>query len=204
MRWRSSSPHHQADSMRWLCLDPGDKRTGVAVSSPDGTFAIPVAVLEHARGGPAPKVIEELLSEHEADALLIGLPVSMDGSPSSQTNSALELAHRVATHFGTRPTMPPGIALPHIATVSPHHELQQSSHAKLLHLQLWDERLSSWDARRAMGVGNSERRARRGRKHSLDAHAATVILQSFLSTQRGEQPPRRDPNTDTWFKARRD
>lgn len=197
MRWRSSSQRPQTNSMRWLCLDPGDRRTGVAVSSPEGSFAIPVTVLEHERGGPAPEMIEELLSEHDADALLVGLPLSMDGSITAQTNSALALTYRIAAYFDSQPATPPGIDLPHPETGLRQRERRAARQGAPLRIQLWDERLSSWDARRAMEIGRAEKRAKRGRKPSLDAHAATVILQSFLSTRDGEPPPHRDSTTDT-------
>lgn len=183
--------------MRWLCLDPGDGRTGVAVSSPEGTFAIPVTVLEHERGGPAPEMIETLLSEHDADALLIGLPLSMDGSISAQTTSALALACRIADYFDTQLSTPPGIDLPAQDTSLRQRGVRATSQRAAPRIQLWDERLSSWDAKRAMEFGKSDGRGRRGRKPSLDAHAATVILQSFLSTRQGEPPPNRDSTTDT-------
>ncbi len=183
--------------MRWLCLDPGAKRTGVAISSPEETFAVPVTVLEHERGGPSAAQIEALLAEHDADGLLIGFPLSMNGSPSSQTTSALALAHRIAAQFNSTAVMPPGVDLPDSVCPVLEHDTHDSSRPTPLRIQLWDERLSSWDAQRAVNTGGKERRTRRGRKPALDAHAATVILQSYLSTRNRERGLQPDPGDDS-------
>ena len=52
---------------------------------------------------------------------------------------------------------------------------------------LWDERLSTWDAERLLPDESPRKKLQRRKRHSLDAHAATVILQSYLdSLPRGE------------------
>ena len=45
---------------------------------------------------------------------------------------------------------------------------------------LWDERLSSWEAERLVLPEASGRNRRPRARPALDAHAAAVILQSFL------------------------
>ncbi len=47
-------------------------------------------------------------------------------------------------------------------------------------LALWDERLTTEEARRVMGLSSG---GRSGRGHSVDAIAATLILQSYLDRQ---------------------
>jgi hypothetical protein len=54
-----------------------------------------------------------------------------------------------------------------------------------LRVVLWDERLSSWEASRLVeGDDAGRRRSRDGR--AIDAHAAAVILQSFLDSHERE------------------
>ena len=66
--------------MRVLALDLGTKRIGVAVSDRSGTIATPLTVLtrsgrtadDHAR-------IAVLVAEEEAELVVVGLPLSLDG-----------------------------------------------------------------------------------------------------------------------------
>jgi putative pre-16S rRNA nuclease len=67
--------------VRVLGLDLGSKRIGVAVSDRSGTIASPLTVLtrsgrvttDHAR-------IAALVAEEEAERVVVGLPISLDGS----------------------------------------------------------------------------------------------------------------------------
>ena len=181
--------------MRWICLDPGDKRTGVAISSPEGTFAIPVMVLEHDRRGASAARIEELLTEHGAGGLLIGLPLRMNGSHSTQTSAALSFAFRIAAHFGTVPEPPPGIDLSGIAHAYTERDACREHRRPVVRVQLWDERLSSWDAQRSVNSGAREGRTRRDRRPALDAHAATIILQSYLDASAAGASYQQDSST---------
>lgn len=52
---------------------------------------------------------------------------------------------------------------------------------------LWDESLSSHEARRLLRAAGKKRRARRAQEH---AAAAAVILQSYLDAHPPETPPR--------------
>ncbi|MGA1056981.1 MAG: Holliday junction resolvase RuvX [Phycisphaerales bacterium] len=66
--------------MRYLAVDLGGKRTGLAVGDDLTRIASPVDVLEIP---PGPRLVEAILraiAEHGPDALVIGLPLNMDGS----------------------------------------------------------------------------------------------------------------------------
>ena len=180
--------------MRWLCLDPGTKRTGVAISSPEGTFAVPLLVLEHDEAGPSVDRLALLLSEHRAEGLVIGLPLFMDGTSSTQTRAALELARRVAEHFHAVLEMPPDVSFPESGGCADSVPPASAMEVMRIRVLLWDERLSSWDAQRMVMGNGAPGRKRTGKKQALDAHAAAVILQSFLDSQAGA--PVRDGLSD--------
>jgi putative Holliday junction resolvase len=64
--------------MRFLCLDLGDKRTGVATGDDETGVVTPVGVLQVPRGE---RLIAEVLSAIEAhgpEAIVLGLPLNMD------------------------------------------------------------------------------------------------------------------------------
>ena len=62
-------------------MDLGGRRIGVAVSDADGRMASPVEVVERS-GSPAQdhRRLADLASEWEAEVLVVGLPLSLDGS----------------------------------------------------------------------------------------------------------------------------
>jgi putative Holliday junction resolvase len=62
-----------------LALDYGAVRTGVAVSDPSGTLARPLEVVEQASRPPGLARIAELVREHEAERIVVGLPVTLSG-----------------------------------------------------------------------------------------------------------------------------
>ena len=73
---------------RFLCLDIGDKRIGVAVSDPFNTYSLPVETYHRKNLKTDLAKIEWLVKEKGATALVCGLPVNFDGSPSIQTQKA--------------------------------------------------------------------------------------------------------------------
>ena len=66
--------------MRVLALDLGSKRIGVAVSDADGRVATPIATIERHRDRPRlHREIADLVAEWEAELLLLGLPLDLEG-----------------------------------------------------------------------------------------------------------------------------
>lgn len=66
--------------MRVLALDLGSKRIGVAVSDADGRVATPITVLERHRDRiRLHREIADLVTEWEADLVLVGLPIDLRG-----------------------------------------------------------------------------------------------------------------------------
>ncbi len=180
--------------MRWLCIDPGTRRTGVAISSPEGTFSVPLRVLEHGASGLDLDELSALVLEHGVEGLVVGLPLSMDGTSTAQTLLALLLAQRIAAHFHAILETPPGVTVPEIVECASLADgCASADRVRLVRVLLWDERLSSWEAHRAAAAGAAGGRKRAGKgRPPLDDHAAAVILQSFLEAN--SQKPQDGPN----------
>lgn len=136
---------------RWLGIDFGSRRIGLALGDPRGRIASPAGML-HASGN-ASRDADAILAraaELHADGLVLGLPLNMNGSEGPQARRTRDLADRLRE----RGPLP---------------------------VELWDERLSTFQADAlldASGVRPSRRRERR------DQLAALVILQSFLDARR--------------------
>ena len=65
--------------MRVLALDYGSARTGVAVSDPTGTVARPVEVVRRAASPAGLARIAELVTQLEAELVVVGLPLTLRG-----------------------------------------------------------------------------------------------------------------------------
>lgn len=84
--------------MRVLGLDLGSKRIGVAVSDRSGTIATPLTVLSRARSQRLDhEEIRRLVESEEAVAVVVGLPLNMDGSEGPAAAAARAEAARLAT-----------------------------------------------------------------------------------------------------------
>ncbi len=66
--------------MRYLAVDLGGKRTGLAVGDRSTLIATPLEVLEIPPGPRLIEAIRHTIAEHGPDAIVIGLPLNMDGS----------------------------------------------------------------------------------------------------------------------------
>lgn len=83
---------------RALGLDLGSKRIGVAVADRTGTIASPLHVLQ--RSGSVKRdhlAIAELVVEEEADIVVVGLPLNMNGSSGPAARAAIDEAAALAT-----------------------------------------------------------------------------------------------------------
>lgn len=66
--------------MRVLALDLGARRIGVAVSDGDGRVATPITTLQrHRDRSRLHREIRDLVREWEAELLLLGLPIDLEG-----------------------------------------------------------------------------------------------------------------------------
>jgi len=144
---------------RWLGIDYGTRRIGLALSDYGGRIASPAATIA-AFGGPSAdaRAILKWAHDNEARGIVVGLPLNMDGSEGAQAKLCKELANHLRSGGG-------------------------------LPVEVWDERLTSFQAEQMMAAT----RVKRGRRRRLqDALAAQVILQSFLDA-RCEKPPTPEP-----------
>lgn len=142
--------------MKAVGLDLGERRIGVAVSDRGGMLASPWTVIErsgerstdHAR-------VAALVAEVGAERVVVGLPVSLQGTEGPAARAAREEALALAQVVG----VPVELADERLTTVTA------------------DRALRAGDQRR-------ERSASR-RRRVVDQVAAAVMLQAFLDRRRG-------------------
>jgi putative Holliday junction resolvase len=140
--------------VRYLCIDLGDKRTGLAVGDDVTNLASPVGVLEVPRvqndGRALIDAVVRAIEEHlgPRDEVVVGLPLHMDGTEGERA----KIARGFAAQLGERAGRP---------------------------IHLHDERLSSVQADWQMsqtGMTHKQKKKKR------DALAAAAVLRDFLAT----------------------
>jgi putative Holliday junction resolvase len=82
--------------MRFLAVDLGDKRTGLAVADEDPKMVHPLSVLEVPIGPLLIDAIEQAIGKHDAQALVFGLPLDMDGTVGPRAKLTQEFGKKVA------------------------------------------------------------------------------------------------------------
>lgn len=82
--------------MRYLAIDLGDRRTGLAVGDDNTNLVSPVAVIEIRRGDALIDAVLAQIHEQEPDAIVIGLPLNMDGTEGDRAQIARAFGEALA------------------------------------------------------------------------------------------------------------
>ncbi len=82
---------------RWLGIDHGSKRIGIAAGGSEEKIATSVSVIPPTR---AIERIKEIAGEYEAVGIVVGWPVNMDGSEGPQAKIARAMAVELARTTG--------------------------------------------------------------------------------------------------------
>jgi putative holliday junction resolvase len=87
--------------VRVMGIDLGERRIGLALSDPTGMLASPLRVLERPRKMKRfLEVLADLCREHEVGEIVVGLPLSMDGSVGTKAAEARDFIARLRAHTG--------------------------------------------------------------------------------------------------------
>lgn len=81
--------------MRFLAIDLGDKRTGLAIGDDETKIASPLTVIEIVRGDALIDAIGESIKDHAPDAIVLGLPLNMDGTEGPQAKLVREFGEQL-------------------------------------------------------------------------------------------------------------
>lgn len=79
-------------SMRYLGIDYGSKRIGLALSDEEGRIAFPHKVIEGGKPLQSIEKIKEIIADNGVGALVIGHPISFGGKKTPQTKEIEQFA----------------------------------------------------------------------------------------------------------------
>ena len=137
---------------RTLGLDVGDRRIGVAAS--EGQLAVPLSIIEHENRAADLDRIAAIAREQEAQAIVVGLPLTMSGEEGNQARKTRRFGDALARR----------VEVPVV-----YHDERMST-------------LQVVGAAGARVTGTSTGSRKRREKPRIDDLAAAVILQSYLDT----------------------
>ncbi|MFC1738307.1 Holliday junction resolvase RuvX [Planctomycetota bacterium] len=83
--------------MRYLAIDFGTKRTGLAICDPTETITSPLAVIEGQKN--LLDKITEVIKAEKIQAIVLGLPLNMDDSKGPQAKIVFDFADRLRERF---------------------------------------------------------------------------------------------------------
>lgn len=124
---------------RVMGIDYGSRRVGVAMSDSLRTVATPLETLEVETSKLLFRRLRDLVAEHRVTAVVVGLPLHMDGGRGELALAAEEFAEKIRRQI---PRLP---------------------------VYLWDERLSSAEAERMLRHGEAKADRRKAMRDQLAA-----------------------------------
>ena len=141
-----------------MALDVGEKTIGVAVSDPMFVTAQGITTIERISKKKDTDSIIKLLTEYQCEILIIGLPLSLNGTDSIQTEKVRDFKTQLENKL-------------------------RSTGFQNIRIDYQDERYTTTIAERVLIDANLSREKR---KKVIDKQAAVIILQSYLD-QNGEK-----------------
>lgn len=85
--------------MRYLAIDHGQKRTGLAVSDASETIVSPHSIIETQSNTELLRRIVTVVGEEKIEAVVIGLPYNMDGTEGPRAQKVKEFAQLLAAQL---------------------------------------------------------------------------------------------------------
>ncbi len=83
---------------RSLGLDIGDRRIGVAMSDPQGILASPLTIINRTDEKSDIDAILAIVDQNQVVVVVVGLPLSMNGSIGPQAEKVQDFARRLSRH----------------------------------------------------------------------------------------------------------
>ncbi|EWY41884.1 Holliday junction resolvase [Skermanella stibiiresistens SB22] len=160
---------------RLLGLDTGSKTIGMAISDPGFSVASPIGTIKRTKFTADARELARYIKDREVGAVVIGLPVNMDGSEGPAAERARQFA----------------------ASMIEHKDLLGGE----LDIAFWDERLSTSAVQRMMIDADMTRKRR---AEVVDKMAAAYILQGALDALSRFKAANAPPEDVHWADRRDD
>lgn len=121
---------------RRLAVDVGDARIGIASCDLDGLLATPVETVRRATPEEGRKRIRQLAKEYDPLEVIVGLPLSMDGTEGPAAVKVKKYASRLARRLSPIPVR---LVDERLSTVSAHRSLREAGVSTRKHQPIVDQ-----------------------------------------------------------------
>ena len=145
--------------MKWLAVDYGDSRTGLAGCDAGETITSPITPqIEEKSMNKVAAAVTAVAQARGAEALVCGLPKNMDGTEGSRANKSRRFAQRLANTAGVP-------------------------------VVLWDERRTTVTAAGILSANSTFGADRKARLDSVSAAVILESFLAWRKAHPGEEPP---------------
>ena len=144
---------------RSIGLDFGDKTIGVALGCPHNRVATGLETIRRTQPEalrPCINRLREIIAAYDITHIILGYPLNMDGSLSARAEKTLAFRDKLRRNF------------------------------KKVHIELWDERLSTQAVTRGFSQKSGGKKHRETYDSQVDEMAAIYILQGYLNAKENE------------------
>ena len=159
--------------MRIMAIDCGDARTGVAVSDESLTLTGDAWVVCGKSKAETARSIAYEAIRRGVFCIIVGHPKNMDGTVGASAEKSEHFAELLSSLIAETAQAELKAQGSHMA-----HSKQLVLETDLIKVKLWDERMTTMGANRVLSeVGKFGKK----RKKTIDAVAASLILESYLA-----------------------
>lgn len=147
------------DRKRWMGVDLGEARVGIALSDPEKALAFPLRDV-HVFGDSFQALDEciDIIAEHAVDHVVIGLPLNLSGEEGKSAKKARRWARQLVVRMQREGRQPPAVTLQdeRLTTVTAHRQLRDNGYAERSHRPMVDQQAAVIILQTALDTRNAQ------------------------------------------------
>lgn len=91
--------------MRYMALDVGDVRIGVAISDELGNTSLPHSVIERTNDAEVLDKVTEIINKYKVDVLVVGNPINLDGTTGARSKKTEQFYNYIKKRINIKSLM---------------------------------------------------------------------------------------------------
>lgn len=91
--------YHAPIRKRWLALDPGSKTIGLALGDYQTEISTPLHTIQRKKFTKDMQELEKWIKDYEIGAIIVGLPLNMDGTEGTRCQSVRDFTAELNRYF---------------------------------------------------------------------------------------------------------
>jgi putative Holliday junction resolvase len=91
--------------MRFMAMDVGDVRIGIALSDEKGVASLPHSVIQRTSDAEVLQKINSIINQYNVDVLVIGNPINMDGTAGARSKKTEQFFNYIKKRINIKSVM---------------------------------------------------------------------------------------------------